>query len=76
MDERMNFFYDEQGDILDISIGEPQSAISEEVGDDVLIRRDMKTNDIVGFTILNFEKRFQTMPMKQTLPVIGKFVAA
>jgi uncharacterized protein YuzE len=73
MDERMNFFYDHEGDILDISIGEPKEAISEEIGDDILIRRDIHTNEVVGFTILNFEKRFQSTPKKQSVPVKVKF---
>jgi uncharacterized protein YuzE len=75
MDEKMNFYYNKQGDVLDISIGEPQEAISEEMGEDILLRRDMKTNDIIGFTILNFEKRFQNVTEKQSVPVRVKFAA-
>ena len=54
--EKMRFFYDEEGDVLDISIGMPKKAKSEEIGNDIIIRKDSK-GKIVGFTILNFEKR-------------------
>ena len=76
MDERMNFFYDESGDILDIALGEPKEAISEEMGDDVVIRRYVHTDEIVGFTILNFEKRFHEVHQRQSLPIKMKFATA
>lgn len=34
----MNLFYDRKSDVLYISIGLPQEAISKELGDDILIR--------------------------------------
>lgn len=30
-------FFDKEGDVLDISIGDPREAISKEVGGDILI---------------------------------------
>ena len=54
--EKMRFFYDEEGDVLDISIGEPKKAISQEIGNDIVVRKSKK-GKVVGFTILNFEKR-------------------
>ena len=57
--EKMTFFYDEEGDTLDISIGEPKNATSEEIGNDVIVRKD-KSGRIVGFTILNFERRSES----------------
>jgi len=53
------FTYDSKGDVLDISIGKPKSAISEEIADDFYVRIDEKTKDIVGFMILNFNKQFK-----------------
>ncbi len=52
-------FFDKEGGVLDISIGDPREAISKEVGGDILIREDPKTNEVLGITILNFEKRFE-----------------
>ena len=34
MEKALNFSYDKEGDILDISLGKPQKAVSEEISDD------------------------------------------
>jgi len=59
MEKRLRMFFDKEGDVLDISIGDPREAISKEIGDDILIRVDPKTTEVLGITILNFEKRFE-----------------
>ena len=59
MEKKLKFFFDKKGDILDIAVGKPKEAISREIGNDVIIRIDPRTKEIVGFTILNFEKRFE-----------------
>ncbi|HLD85415.1 MAG TPA: DUF2283 domain-containing protein [archaeon] len=69
--EKMMFFYDEEGDVLDISIGKPKEAISEEIGNDIIVRKNEKGN-IVGFTILNFEKRAE-VEKGFNIPVEAKF---
>ena len=56
--EKMKFFYDREGDILDISLSEPEKATSKEIGDDMIIRISER-DEIVGVTILNFEKHFE-----------------
>jgi uncharacterized protein YuzE len=55
----MNFFFDEEGDVLDITIGKPKKAVAKELKNDVAIRCDPKTGEIVGIVILNFMKRFK-----------------
>lgn len=70
--EKMKFFFDKEGDILDISLGEPEEAISREIGDDILIRMNAQ-NEVVGVTVLNFEKRFEKSKMKEDLPLFAKF---
>ena len=67
------FFYDKEGDILDISIGKPVKATSEELGDDIVQRIDKSTKQIVGFTILNFEKRFIDSAEPRAIPIKAKF---
>lgn len=67
----MKFFYDKEGDILDISLGEPEEAMSKEIGDDTIIRINAK-NEIVGVTILNFEKRFEKSKIEY-LPLYAQF---
>lgn len=68
--EKMRFFYDEEGDVLDISIGKPKKAKSEEIGNDI-VRKDRK-GKVVGFTILNFEKRSEK-EKGFNIPVEAKF---
>jgi len=69
--EKMTFFYDEEGDVLDISIGKPKKAISQEIGNDIIIRKDQKGN-VVGFTILNFQKRAE-VEKGFKIPIEAKF---
>ena len=59
----LRFAYDKEGDILDISVGMSGEAISNEIADDFFVRIDPRTNEIVGFSILNFEK---TLGRKKT----------
>lgn len=71
MEKRLKISYDKEGDILEISAGEPQEAISEEVGDDVVVHKNVK-EEIVGVTILNFMKRFEKAE-KEDLPISADF---
>ncbi|MBS3054375.1 MAG: DUF2283 domain-containing protein [Candidatus Aenigmarchaeota archaeon] len=72
--EKMRFFYDDEGDVLDISIGKPRKAKSEEIGNDIIVRKD-KRGKVVGFTILNFEKRSEK-EKGFNIPVEAKFETA
>ena len=69
----MKIFYDRKGDVLYISIGSPREAISRETGDDILIRMDPATKEIVGFTILNFTERFSDIQEERAVPVTARF---
>ncbi len=73
--EKIMFWFDKEGDILDISIGKPKEALSREIGDDITVRINPQTKEVVGFTILNFEKRFKgpDKPEEISLPIIGSF---
>ena len=39
MEKKLMFSFDEEGDVLDISIGKPRKAVSEEIKEDVFIRK-------------------------------------
>ena len=69
--EKMRFFYDEDGDVLDISIGKPKKAKSEEIGHDIVVRKDARGR-VVGFKILNFGKRSET-ENGFNIPIEAKF---
>lgn len=69
MDKVTQLFYDREADVLYLSIGEPRRAISREIGDDVLLRVDPETDDVVGLTIMNLSSRFGELESPQSIPV-------
>jgi len=46
------------GDVLDITFGKPRKAVAKELKNDIAVRVDPKSGEIVGILILNFMKRF------------------
>lgn len=74
MEKGMNFFFDAQADILYFSKGMPRVDVeSEEIGDDIVVRLDPATKEVVGFTIINFTKRFEKEKEPRFIPVEAKF---
>jgi len=55
----MSFFFDEEGDVSDITFGKPRKAVAKELKNDIAVRVDPKSGEIVGIVILNFMKRFR-----------------
>ncbi len=55
MEKKLKFFFDKKGDTPDIAISKSEEAISREVGNDIIIRINPHTKEIVGFTILNLQ---------------------
>lgn len=72
MGKEIRMVYDEEGDILDVSIGEPEAAISREVEDDFFLRVKPDSGEVVGFSILNFRKWFRDAKDIKVLPVKGE----
>ncbi|HLC85676.1 MAG TPA: DUF2283 domain-containing protein [Candidatus Nanoarchaeia archaeon] len=56
--KKITIDYDKEADVLYVSLGDPIKAVTEEV-DNVGIRIDENTNEIVGFTVINFIKSFK-----------------
>lgn len=56
--ENLNWDYDEEADVLYISITKPQKAIGVDVGEGIIVRYREDTNEIVGLTIIGFKERF------------------
>ena len=69
MGKEIRMLYDDQGDILDISLGEPEDAVSKEVEDDFFLRINPVSGEVVGFSILNFRKWFKDTKDTKILPV-------
>jgi uncharacterized protein YuzE len=64
----MQLFYDADSDVLYLSIGDPRPAVSEEIDDDVLLRLDPETGEIVGLTVLSLA-RFTSLTASRLLPL-------
>jgi uncharacterized protein YuzE len=73
MEKRLRFSYDQEGDVLDISIGKPKKAISNEIVGDFFVRTDPKTKQIVGFSILNFKKKTSKKNGNLQVPIAADF---
>ena len=56
--EKLNFSYDDESDVLYISIGNPKEAIAIEIEDGIFRRENQETGEVVGVTILDFKKRY------------------
>lgn len=69
MGKEIKIAYDDEADVLDISLGEPEEAISREVEDDFFLRVNPVSGEVMGFSILNFRKWFKDAKDTKTLPV-------
>lgn len=70
MGKQLDVDYDPEGDVLYISFGPPQPAVSDEVEPGVYLRRDPDTDEIVGVTVIDFSKRGH-----KPLPVVVETMA-
>lgn len=65
----LNLYYDKEADVLYFSKGTPSSKdVSDEVADEVVMRRNPDSREITGFTILNFSKKSKKANQSLQLP--------
>jgi len=57
MEKIINCSYDKDADELNIYLGKPRFSILSEIGEEIYVKLSPKTKEIIGFTILHFEKR-------------------
>ena len=62
MAKGLTVYYDEHADVLYLSRGEPKAAISDEIDEGILLRRDPRTRAVVGLTIIDFRTTFLKHP--------------
>jgi len=74
MGKGIRMVYDDEGDVLDVSIGERAMAISKEVEDDFFLRVRPDSGEVVGFSILNFRRWFKNAKDTKVLPVKAELV--
>ncbi len=55
--ERLDWDYDEEADVLYISVGKPAKATGLDVGDGVIVRYDEERGEVVGLTIIGVKER-------------------
>ena len=74
MKKPMRVHYDKEGDLLEISIGDPKNCYADEVEPGVFVRKDEKTDEIKSIGILSFKKRSKnfkdinlSLPIKLTI---------
>jgi uncharacterized protein YuzE len=65
----MQIAYDREADVLYLSVGDPRPAVSREIGDDVLLRVDPESGEVVGLTVLNLSTRedYGSLPLTFSL---------
>ena len=51
--------YDEEADVLYISIGEPRPALGVDIGEGVVLRYDEAKKEVVGLTLIGLRERLQ-----------------
>ena len=74
MEKTLTFSYYPPSDELNIHFGEPRPCISKEIADEIYLRLDSETREIVGLTILNFRQRFteaKSKPLSFDIPVLA-----
>jgi uncharacterized protein YuzE len=51
--------YDEEADVLYISIGEPRPALGVDIGEGVILRYDEAKKEVAGLTLIGLRERLQ-----------------
>lgn len=57
MAKALIYSYDKKRDILYVSIGPPKEAISREVQPGIFVHLHPRTRKVVGYTLLDFQRR-------------------
>jgi uncharacterized protein YuzE len=55
--ENLNWDYDEEADVLYISIGEPRKAVGVDIGEGAIVRFIESTGEVVGLTLIGVRER-------------------
>ena len=64
----MKIFYDQEADVLYVTRGKPEYTDYVEHSDDVILRLDPETKQLVGFTIIDFSQHFAKQESDIALP--------
>ena len=53
----LNWEFDEEADVLYISVGKPRPAVGADIGEGVVVRYDERRKEVVGLTIIGIRAR-------------------
>ena len=69
MNNKLNIYYDEEGDYLELHIGKYKEGYFKNLGDGIFERVDKRTKKVTGIAIHGFRKRTKgSKNVKVTLP--------
>ena len=69
----LNFLYDREADVLYVSKGHPEFTDNVELNNNIILRLDPATKEIVGFTIIDFAGRFASKTPSLAIPLHTTF---
>ena len=58
---RLDVLYDDEADVLYVSLGAPRAADTLPGEHGLLVRKDMTTGEVVGVTVLDYEQHFRKL---------------
>ena len=73
MKNKTRLYYDEEGDFLEISIGEPVECYAQEIEPGVFMRISKNEGDVRSISILDFRKRAHLRDIEFNLPLVYYF---
>jgi hypothetical protein len=69
MGSEVNIYYDEEGDYLEVAMGDISNSYFENLGNGTFQIIDKKTKKIMGFAVFSFKNRTKSLEMlKLSLP--------
>ena len=69
----LNTHYDRDMDVFYAWISQPPEVLSVEPEEGIVLRFDARTNDFVGYTVLDFSRRYETSsPDEVSIPSVPK----
>ena len=72
-EKQLNFLYDHSADVLSICAGQSVNTDSVPLDENVILRVDPATQAIVGFSIIDFLKRFTNTETPASVPLTATF---
>jgi len=54
---RANWDYDNEADVLYLSVGEPRPAVGVDIGNGVILRYDEVTQEVIGLTVIGLRAK-------------------